>query len=70
MKRLSGRFKIIWRNQKGCCYHCGMPLEVAENRDIFFKVPKADGGKEEVTNMAYVHADCQRIYIESRSKEL
>lgn len=70
MKRLSGRFKIIWRNQKGCCYHCGMPLEVAENREIFFKVPKADGGKEEVTNMAYVHADCQRIYIESRSKEL
>lgn len=70
MKRLSGRFKIIWRNQKGCCYHCGMPLEVAENREIFFKVPKADGGKEEVANMAYVHADCQRIYIESRSKEL
>ncbi len=70
MKRLSGRFKIIWRNQKGCCYHCGMPLEVTDNREIFFKIPKADGGKEEVANMAYVHADCQRIYIESRSKEL
>ncbi len=22
MKRLSGRFKKIWRNQNGCCYHC------------------------------------------------
>lgn len=69
MKKLSGRFKLIWKNQNGCCYHCGMPLDISDEREIFFKVPKSCGGKEEVANMAYVHADCQRIYLESRSKE-
>ena len=69
MKKLSGRFKLIWKNQDGCCYHCGMPLDISDEREIFFKVPKSCGGKEEVANMAYVHADCQRIYLESRSKE-
>ena len=69
MKKLTGRFKLIWKNQDGCCYHCGMPLDILDEREIFFKAPKSCGGKEEVTNTAYVHADCQRIYLESRSKE-
>ena len=69
MKKLSGRFQLIWKNQDGCCYHCGMSLDISDEREIFFKVPKSCGGKEEVANMAYVHADCQRIYLESRSKE-
>lgn len=69
MRRLSGRFKLIWKNQNGCCYHCGMPLEITEDREIYFKVPKTNGGKDEVPNMAYVHKSCQQLYIESRSKE-
>lgn len=69
MRRLSGRFKKIWQNQNGCCYHCGMPMEISENREIFFKVPKSMGGKDEVSNMAYVHSSCQKIYTERRSKE-
>lgn len=50
MKKLSGRFKLIWKNQGGCCYHCGMPLDISDEREIFFKVPKSCGGKEEVAN--------------------
>ena len=69
MKKLTGKFRRIWENQNGCCYHCGMPMNVTDDREIFFKIPKADGGVEEVSNMAYVHASCQRIYTESRSKE-
>ena len=69
MKRLSGRFKLIWKNQNGCCYHCGMPMEISDDREIFFKVPKPAGGKDEVPNMAYVHKHCQQIYLERRSKE-
>lgn len=69
MRRLSGRFKKIWKNQNGCCYHCGMPMEISEDREIFFKVPKSMGGKDEVSNMAYVHSSCQKIYTERRSKE-
>lgn len=69
MKRLSGRFKLIWKNQNGCCYHCGMPMEISDDREIFFKVPKSAGDKDEVPNMAYVHKHCQQIYLECRSKE-
>lgn len=69
MKRLSGRFKLIWKNQNGCCYYCGMPMEISDDREIFFKVPKSVGGKDEVPNMAYVHKHCQQIYLECRSKE-
>lgn len=69
MRRLSGRFKLIWKNQDGRCYHCGMPMEVMEDREIYFKIPKSEGGKDEVPNMAYVHKSCQQLYIESRSKE-
>lgn len=69
MKRLSGRFKLIWKNQNGCCYHCGMPMEISDDREIFFKVAKSMGGKDEVPNMAYVHKHCQQIYLECRSKE-
>jgi len=69
MKRLSGRFKLIWKNQNGCCYHCGMPMEISDDREIFFKVPKSVGGKDEVPNMAYVHKHCQQFYLERRSKE-
>lgn len=68
MARLSGRFKMIWKNQEGRCFHCGMPISLQENREIFFKIPKEQGGKEEVPNMVYVHSDCQRLYIESRTK--
>ena len=70
MRRLTGRFKEIWKNQNGCCYHCGMPMEIGEEKEIFFKTPKALGGKEEIPNMAYVHSICQRTFQECRSKEL
>ena len=70
MKRLSGRFKLVWKTQNGCCYHCGMPMEISDDREVFFKVPKSMGGKDEVRNMAYVHKHCQQIYLERcRSKE-
>ena len=68
MKRLSGRFKKIWRNQNGCCYHCGLPMEISDDREIFYKVPLSMGGKDEVPNMAYVHKYCQAIFLERRAK--
>lgn len=68
-KRLSGRFKQIWKNQNGRCYHCGMPMEISEDREIFFKIPKSMGGTEAIDNMVYVHKYCNAFYYESRSKE-
>lgn len=68
MKRLSGRFKQVWKNQKGCCYHCGLPMDISDEREIFFKVSEAMGGKDEVRNMAYVHKYCQITFLERRAK--
>lgn len=68
MKRLSGRFKQIWKNQNGCCYHCGSPMDIDDEREIFFKVSKSEGGKDEIRNMAYVHNYCQLLYTERRAK--
>lgn len=68
MERLSGYFKQVWKNQKGCCYHCGLPMDIGDEREIFFKVPKSMVGKDEVRNMAYVHKHCQQILLERRAK--
>ena len=68
MKRLTGRFQKVWKNQKGCCYHCGLPMDIRDEREIFFKVPKSMSGKAEVKNMAYVHKHCQTIFLERRTK--
>ena len=40
----------------------------AGEREIFYKVPKSMGGKDEVQNMAYVHKHCQSIFLERRAK--
>ncbi|MDA8226495.1 MAG: group II intron reverse transcriptase/maturase, partial [Desulfitobacterium hafniense] len=69
MRRLSGRFKLIWKNQKGSCYHCGMPMDIRDEREIFFKTSKSQPAKETISNMAYVHKHCQILYLESCSKE-
>lgn len=68
MERLSGRFKQVWKNQKGCCYHCGPPMDTSNEREIFLKIPKSMGGRDEVRNMAYVHKHCQSIFLERRAK--
>jgi len=69
MKRLSGRFKQVWKNQGGCCYHCELPMDTSDEKEIFFKVSKSKGGKDEVSNMAYVHKHCQILFYERCSKE-
>jgi RNA-directed DNA polymerase len=45
-------------------------MEISDDRDIFFKIPKSMGGKDDVANMAYIHKHCHQIYLERcRSKE-
>ena len=68
MKRLSGRFKQIWKNQKGLCYHCGLPMEISDEKEVFLKIPKFIGGKEEIGNMTYVHKQCQRNFLKCCAK--
>ena len=43
-------------------------MNIRDEREIFFKVPKTMGGRDEVRNMAYVHRRCQQIFLERRAK--
>ncbi len=70
VKRLTGKFKSIWIKQKGCCFHCGMPMEIKEDRDIFYKTPHTKDSLRTVENMAYVHSACNQIYNSRRPKGL
>ncbi len=58
MRRLSGKFKTVWKKQKGICPVCDKSIDLAEERRIYFKVPRKDGGKGTIDNMIYVHYDC------------
>ena len=69
-KRLSGRFKHIWKNQNGRCFHCGMPMDISDDRDIFYKTPLSKGGTDTTPNMAYVHSFCNSLYNSRRLKGL
>ena len=46
-----------------------MPMDVTEEREIFYLAPKAKTGVEDVRNMRYVHCAGQRIYAENRLKK-
>lgn len=43
-------------------------MEISDERDIIYKIPKSMGGKDEAPNMAYVHRYCQSIFLERCAK--
>ena len=61
MKRLTRKFKTIWKNQKGICPICNEPIDI-EERDITLKIPKTNGGTESTSNMNYVHKNYKIMY--------
>lgn len=63
-RNLTGKFKDIWRIQRGICPICGELLEVSnnDNREIHHIVPKAWGGSDKVSNMTFIHENCHDDY--------
>lgn len=71
LRRISGKFKKVWKKQQGLCFLCGLPIDLEdddEEREIIFKVPESEGGNDSVDNMAYVHRSCRMIFDERRVK--
>ncbi|WCK57550.1 group II intron reverse transcriptase/maturase (plasmid) [Aneurinibacillus sp. Ricciae_BoGa-3] len=62
MKKLSGKFKKVWFNQKGLCYFCGLSINSTDDRDVHHKIRRVDGGTDEITNLAYVHRYCHQAH--------
>lgn len=69
VKFISGKYKEIWKRQKGLCYHFGQPMDVSEEKRIYLKIPIDIGGQKTVDNMAYIHMECKYFHTECRSKE-
>lgn len=62
MRRLSGKFKVVWKKLSGICPLCGESIDLAEKRKIRFKTPRIKGGTDSVDNMVYVHKDCEKLF--------
>lgn len=62
MRRLSGKFKVVWKKQRGICPLCGESIDLAEKRKIRFKTPRIKGGTDRVDDMVYVHKDCEKLF--------
>ena len=62
MRRLSGKFKAVWRKQRGVCPVCNRTIDLTEERKIHFRVPRSQGGTDTVINMVYVHKDCEKHF--------
>lgn len=57
-RKLTGRFKIIWKRQNGICSICNCPMDIAEERDLRHVISIAKGGNDSLNNLNYVHKYC------------
>src|SRR5665647_1731054 len=69
LRKLSGKFKKIWDNQKGICPICQLPIDIntdAVERPLHYR----NGSHEDnrISNLIYLHAHCQRQYHATNSK--
>jgi len=62
VRKLAGKFKEIWKIQKGKCYFCEQSLDIMEERDLHHLIPKSKRGNNSKYNQAYVHKHCHRQY--------
>ncbi|NPE31773.1 group II intron reverse transcriptase/maturase [Methanococcoides sp. SA1] len=69
IKRLSGKFKKVWENQKGKCPICNLPIDInddAEERPLHHK--NRNRKDNSIPNLVYKHAHCHRQYHATNPK--
>jgi len=62
-RKLSGKFKKVWKNQKGKCPVCNLPIDVGndgEERPLHHK--NMNHKDNRISNLVYLHAHCHRQY--------
>lgn len=58
VRKLTGRFKLIWQRQNGLCSICNQPMDITEERNLRHIIAIKDGGNEYLSNLTYVHTYC------------
>jgi RNA-directed DNA polymerase len=68
-KKLSGRFKTVWKNQKGKCPFCNLLIDInngGEERPLHHK--NENHNDDKTSNLVYSHAYCHRQYHATNPK--
>jgi RNA-directed DNA polymerase len=68
-KKLSGRFKTVWKNQKGKCPFCNLSIDInngGEERPLHHKNGNHDDYR--TPNLVYLHVHCHRQYHATNPK--
>jgi len=68
-KKLSGKFKTVWKNQKGKCPFCNLLIDInngGEERHLHHKNGNHDDGR--VSNLTYTHVHCHKQYHATNPK--
>ena len=64
--------KQEWLNQEGKSSECGQLITPESKRDFHHKIPKKEGGPDELENLMKLHPDCHRQlhshYVASSAK--
>ena len=61
LRKLSGKFKKLWVNQKGICPICSLPIDInadAEERPLHHKNENRKDNR--ISNLVYTHVHCHR----------
>lgn len=69
IKKLSGKFKTVWKNQKGKCPFCNLLIDInngGEERPLHHK--NGNHNDDKTSNLAYTHAHCHRQYHTNNPK--
>ena len=61
VKFIRGKYKEIWKKQKGLCYVCGQPIELEDDKRIIYAASSKEGDKKASECMRYVHRYCKYL---------
>lgn len=69
LRKLSGKFKKIWDNQKGICPICQLPIDISTDA-VEIPLHYRNGSREDnrISNLIYLHVHCHRQYHATNSK--
>lgn len=64
IKNITGKFKEVWRKQKGICPYCNQEIDIYEGADyvVHHIIPRAWGGSDKPSNLIYMHGECHIQY--------
>ncbi len=61
IKFIRGKYKEIWKRQKGICHVCGQPIEMDAEKQIISIASLKEGDKKSSESIRYVHKYCKYL---------